>query len=236
MMSCLVVDDERLVRELLEDNIRQIPYLQLAGSCKNALEAAEVLQNTVIDLLFLDIRMPRLTGLQFLQSLQNPPLVILVTAYEQYALEGFNLNVVDYLLKPFAFERFVKACNRAYDLLNLRNKDKQPADVADVPVEEFFVHVEYTLVKIVVADIDYVEGLKDYIKIHLTSSSKPVLTRMSMKAIEEKLPAAGFVRTHKSYLVAVRKITAIKREIVCIGGIEIPIGESYKANITRIVS
>src|ERR1700754_2896202 len=124
MMSCLIVDDERLVRELLEDNIRQIPYLQLAGSCKNALEAAEILQNTVTDLLFLDIRMPRLNGLQFLQSLQKPPLVILVTAYEQYALEAFTLNVVDYLLKPFPFERFVKACNRAYDLFKLRQNDK----------------------------------------------------------------------------------------------------------------
>jgi two-component system, LytTR family, response regulator len=233
MMSCLVVDDERLVRELLEDNIRQVPYLQLAGSCKNALEAAEVLQSTVVDLLFLDIRMPRLNGLQFLQSLQNPPLVILVTAYEQYALESFELNVVDYLLKPFPFERFVKACNRAYDLFGLRNRWQQ---VAGVSLEEFFVHVEYTLVKIVVSDIDYVEGLKDYIKIHLTSSSKPVLTRMSMKAIEEKLPAAGFVRAHKSFLVAVRKITAIKRDMVCVGGAEIPIGEMYKANITRIVN
>ena len=233
MMSCLVVDDERLVRELLEDNIRQIPYLQLAGSCKNALEAAEVLQNAVIDLLFLDIRMPRLNGLQFLQSLQNPPLVILVTAYEQYALEGFDLNVVDYLLKPFPFERFVKACNRAHDLFGLRNRDQQ---VAGASLEEFFVHVEYTLVKIVISDIDYVEGLKDYIKIHLTSTSKPVLTRMSMKAIEEKLPAAGFVRAHKSFLVAVRKITAIKRDMVCIGSVEIPIGETYKANISRIVN
>ena len=233
MMSCLVVDDERLVRELLEDNIRQIPYLQMAGSCKNALEAAEILQNTVIDLLFLDIRMPRLNGLQFLQSLQNPPLVILVTAYEQYALEGFDLNVVDYLLKPFPFERFVKACNRAHDLFSLRNKEQQTAGVS---LEEFFVHVEYTLVKIVVSDISYVEGLKDYIKIHLTSSPKPVLTRMSMKAIEEKLPAGGFVRTHKSFLVAVRKITAIKRDMVCIGSIEIPIGETYKTNVSSIIN
>ncbi|HTI90425.1 MAG TPA: LytTR family DNA-binding domain-containing protein [Puia sp.] len=233
MMSCLIVDDERLVRELLEDNIRQIPYLQLAGSCKNALEAAEILQNTVIDLLLLDIRMPRLNGLQFLQSLQIPPLVILVTAYEQYALEGFDLNVVDYLLKPFPFERFVKACNRAHDLFGLRNKDKQ---VAGASLEEFFVHVEYTLVKIIVSDIDYVEGLKDYIKIHLTSSPKPVLTRMSMKAIEEKLPPGSFVRTHKSFLVAVRKITAIKRDMVCIGSVEIPIGEMYKANVSRIVN
>src|SRR3981189_276815 len=154
MMSCLVVDDERLVRELLEDNIRQIPYLQLAGSCKNALEAADALQNSIIDLLFLDIRMPRLNGIQFLQSLQNPPLVILVTAYEQYALEGFNLNVVDYLLKPFPFERFVKACNRAHDPFLLRPRDQQ---VAAASLEEFFVHVEYTLVKIVISDIDYVE-------------------------------------------------------------------------------
>ena len=232
MMSCLVVDDERLVRELLEDNIRQIPYLRLAGSCKNALEAAEFLQREPVDLLFLDIRMPRLTGLQFLQSLQNPPLVILVTAYEQYALEGFNLNVVDYLLKPFAFERFLKACNRAYDLFKLRSAG------VGVPAgpEEFFVHVEYTLVKIVVADVAYVEGLKDYIKIHLVSSPKPVLTRMSMKAIEEKLPAAAFVRTHKSYLVAARRITAIKRDFVCLGPVEIPIGEAYKRNIDQLVN
>jgi DNA-binding LytR/AlgR family response regulator len=231
MMSCLVVDDERLVRELLEDNIRQIPYLRLAGSCKNALEAAEFLQRDTVDLLFLDIRMPRLTGLQFLQSLSNPPLVILVTAYEQYALEGFNLNVVDYLLKPFAFERFLKACNRAYELFRL-----QGSAGAGPGLEEFFVHVEYTLVKIVVADIDYVEGLKDYIKIHLASAPRPVLTRMSMKAIEEKLPAAGFLRTHKSYLVATRRITAIKRDLVCLGPVEIPIGEAYKRNIDQLVN
>jgi DNA-binding LytR/AlgR family response regulator len=230
MMSCLVVDDERLVRELLEDNIRQIPYLRLAGSCKNALEAAEFLQREPVDLLFLDIRMPRISGLQLLQSLQIPPLVILVTAYEQYALEGFNLNVVDYLLKPFAFDRFLKACNRAHDLLKLRGKGEVGG------VEEFFVHVEYTLVKIVVAEIDYVEGLKDYIKIHLASAPRPVLTRMSMKAIEEKLPAAAFVRTHKSYLVATRRITAIKRDFVCLGPVEIPIGEAYKRNIDQIVN
>ena len=231
MMSCLVIDDERLVRELLEDNIRQIPYLQLTGSCTNALEAADVLQKKPVDLLFLDIRMPRLNGLQFLQSLQNPPLVILVTAYQQYALEGFDLNVVDYLLKPFSFERFVKACNRAYDLFRLRNGEK---GAGDAPPEEFFVHVEYTLVKIVVADIEYVEGLKDYIKIYISSSPKPVLTRMSLKSIEEKLPAGAFIRTHKSFLVATRKITAIKRDLVCIKEKEIPIGEAYRANVARM--
>ncbi|GAB4033124.1 LytR/AlgR family response regulator transcription factor [Spirosoma jeollabukense] len=233
MMRCLVIDDEQLVRELLEDTIRQIPFLQLVKSCKNALEANEVLQTASIDLLFLDIQMPRLTGIQFLQSLHKPPLVILVTAYEHYALEGFSLQVVDYLLKPFSFERFLKASNRAHELFRLQqNSLAQPSPEPD----DFFVNVEYTLVKIVASDITYIEGLKDYIKIYLSSSRKPVLTRMSIRAMEEKLPASGFVRTHKSFLVAVSKITAIKRDFVCIGETEIPVGDFYKENIERILN
>ena len=164
--------------------------------------------------------------LQFLQSLSNPPLTILVTAYEKYALEGYNLQVADYLLKPFSFERFLKACNRADELLKLR---QQPS-----PAKDFFVNVEYTQVKITVADIEYIEGLKDYIKIHLSSSPKPVLTRMTIKAMEEKLPAGAFIRTHKSYLVAASKITMIKRDLVYIGKTEIPVSESYKENVNRL--
>jgi DNA-binding LytR/AlgR family response regulator len=228
MIRCIIIDDEPLVRELLEDNIRQIPYLQLERSCRNALEAAEALQSGHIDLMFLDIQMPGLSGLQFLQSLSNPPLTVLVTAYEKYALEGYNLQVADYLLKPFSFERFLKACNRADELLKLR----QPPS----PAKDFFVNVEYTQVKITVADIEYIEGLKDYIKIHLSSSPKPVLTRMTLKAMEEKLPAGAFIRTHKSYLVAVSKITTIKRDLVCIGKTEIPVSESYKENVNRLSS
>ncbi|WP_143305475.1 LytR/AlgR family response regulator transcription factor [Chitinophaga vietnamensis] len=229
MIRCIAVDDEKLVRDLLEDNIRQVPFLQLVATCKNALEANEVLQSETVDLMFLDIQMPRLSGLQLLQSLMHPPLAILVTAYEQYALEGFELQVADYLLKPFSFERFLKACNRAKDLLRLR--ESKPREVTD-----FFVNVEYTLVKIVVADIEYIEGLKDYIKIYLSSAPKPVLTRMTMKAIEEKLPATGFIRTHKSYLVAASKITTIKRDLVCIGEKEIPVSEFYKENVTRLLN
>src|SRR6202000_627159 len=172
MMRCMIVDDEPLVRELLEDNIRQIPFLQWVKSCKNALEAMEALQTTPVDLLFLDIQMPRVNGLQFLQSLSDPPLVILVTAYEQYALEGFNLHVADYLLKPFAFERFLRACNRAHELFRL----EQQTNTADRPAPpvappDFFVNVEYALVKVVVDDILYIEGVKDYIKIYLQSSA-----------------------------------------------------------------
>lgn len=232
MMRCITVDDEQLVRELLEDNIRQIPFLQLTGSCRNALEAAAILQSRTVDLIFLDIQMPRLNGIQFLQSLPEPPLVIFVTAYEKYAVEGFNLHAVDYLLKPFSFERFLKACNRANDLFRMR----QMSSVAgsDAP-DDFFVNVEYRLVKIVVADIEYIEGLKDYVRIHLSASPKPVITRMTIKAFEEKLPPPGFIRTHKSYLVASRKITAIKRDLVCIGSKEVPLSEFYKENIDRLL-
>lgn len=227
MIKCIAIDDEKLVRDLLEDNIRQLPFLELIKTCKNALEAYEVLQTEQVDLIFLDIQMPGLSGLQFLQSLQHPPMVILVTAYEQYALEGFNQQVVDYLLKPFSFERFLKACNRANELFRLQNNQNEETN----EIQDFFVNVEYTLVKIVVADIEYIEGLKDYIKIHLSTSDKPVLTRMTMKAMEEKLPANSFVRTHKSFLVVVQKITAVKRDFVCIGSKEIPVSEFYKENL-----
>lgn len=232
MMRCMVIDDEQLVRELLEDNIRQIPFLQWVKSCRNALEASEALQMTPADLLFLDIQMPRVNGLQFLASLPDPPLVILVTAYEQYALEGFDLRAVDYLLKPFSFERFLKACNRAQELFRLRQNDKTPAAMV---MEDFFVNVEYAQVKIVVADILYIEGVKDYVKIYLSSAARPVLTRMTIKALEEKLLPPAFIRTHKSFLVSVKKITTVKRDLVCIGEKEIPVSVSYKANITRLV-
>jgi len=235
MMHCIIVDDEQLVLELLEDNIRQIPFLQLIKTCKNALEAIDVLQAEKVDLVFLDIQMPGLSGLQFLQSLNESPLIILVTAYEKYALEGFNLHVVDYILKPFSFERFLKAANRANELFKL--KGLKATGSADVPY--FFVNVEYTLVKIVVADIEYIEGLKDYIKIHLSSSPKPVLTHMTIKAIEEKLTSpkgpVAFIRTHKSFLAAASKITSIKRDFVCINEKEIPVSEFYRENLKGLL-
>jgi DNA-binding LytR/AlgR family response regulator len=231
-MRCMIVDDEPLVRELLEDNISQVSFLKLVRSCKNALEALEILQEEQIDLMFLDIQMPRLNGLQFLQSLDRPPLVIMVTAYEKYAVESFDLQVADYLLKPFSFERFLKACNRAAELFRMKNFAVSSEAVKN---NDFFVNVEYTLVKIVVADIDYIEGFKDYIKIYLSSGTKPVLTRMSLKSIEAKLPAGAFIRTHKSFLVAISRITTIKRDFVCIGKTEIPVSETFRENIDRVL-
>jgi DNA-binding LytR/AlgR family response regulator len=232
MMSCIIVEDEQLVRDLLEDNVRQVPYLKMVKACRNAMEAMDLLQQQNIDLIFLDIQMPALNGLQLLQSLVTPPLVILVTAYEEYALQGFDLQVVDYILKPFRFERFLKACNRANELFKW--KQIRPGDVT--AQEAFYVSVEYTHVKIVASDIEYIEGFKDYIRIFLSSTTRPVLTRMTMKAMEEKLPAGSFVRTHKSYLVSVKKITAIRRDLVCIGRKELPLSNVFRENVSRIIN
>jgi len=231
-MRCIIVDDEPLVRELLEDSVGQVPFLELVQSCKSAVEALETLQKERIDLVFLDIQMPRLNGLQLLQSLNQPPLVIVVSAYEKYAVEGFNLQVADYLLKPFSFERFLKACNRAAELFRIR-KPAMPADA--LRNYDFFVNVEYSHVKIVAADINYIESCKDYLKIYLSSAVKPVITRMSLKSIETKLPEGAFIRTHKSFLVATSRITTIKRDFVCIGETEIPISETFRENITRVL-
>jgi DNA-binding LytR/AlgR family response regulator len=227
MIRCIAVDDEKLVLDLLVDNISQVPYLHLVKACRNAMEAIEVLSTEKIDLIFLDIQMPKLGGLQLIQTLQHPPMIILVTAYESYALEGYALNVVDYLLKPVSFERFLKACNKAKEL-------SQPSHHLSQPPDHLFVNVEYTLVRISLADILFVEGLKDYLKIHLASSPKPILTKMSLKAMEEKLPAGKFIRVHKSFIVALDKVTIIKRDFVCIGDQEIPVSDFYKENLSRL--
>jgi len=196
------------------------------------MEAAEILHKETVDLVFLDIQMPGLNGLQFVQTLKTPPMIIFVTAYKEYAIEGFNLNAIDYLLKPFSFERFVKACNKAQDLFSLQQKSVSREEYPDY----FFVFVEYNQVKITISDILYIEGMKDYIKIFLLSSPKPVLTKMSLKAIEDKLASYRFIRIHKSYIVSIDKINAIKRDVVSIGHVELPLGDNYKANLANLIS
>jgi DNA-binding LytR/AlgR family response regulator len=232
MMRCIIVDDEPLVRELLEDNVSQVPFLQLVKSCKSALEALDIMQQEQIDVIFLDIQMPRLNGMQLLQSLDKPPLVIIISAYDKYAVESYNLQVADYILKPFSFDRFLKACNRAADLFRMK---KAPIASETIKNHDFFVNVEYTLVKIVAAEIDYIESRKDYIMIYLSSTEKPVVTRMSLRSVEAKLPVGAFIRTHKSFLVAISKITTIKRDFVCIGETEIPVSETFRENINKVL-
>lgn len=233
MMNCIAVDDEKLVLDLLVDNIQKVPFLKLIARCKNALEAAEILHREKIDLVFLDIQMPGLNGLQFVRSLKNPPMIIFVTAYKEHALEGFELDAVDYLLKPVSFERFLKACNKAYDQF----KQQQPTQaVKEDQRDYFFVYVEYNQVKVTIADILYIEGMKDYVKIFLASTTKPVITRMSMKALEERLAGYRFVRVHKSYIASTDKVTAIKRDLVCIGQTELPLSETYKPAVESALS
>ncbi|HXL57700.1 MAG TPA: LytTR family DNA-binding domain-containing protein [Chitinophagaceae bacterium] len=226
MLKCIAIDDEPLALELLEDNISKVPYLQLAASFNNPLDAMKLVQQQNIDLVFLDIQMPGITGLQFIQSITQRPMFILITAYEKYALDGFNLDVVDYLVKPVSLDRFIKACNKAWELHQLKTKQKEA--LPETTQDYFFINVDYSLLKIVFKDIIYVEGLKDYIKIHLKSTSKPVVARMSMKSIEEQLPSSMFIRVQKSYIVSKEYITAIRKNSIFIGNIEIPVGDNYR--------
>jgi DNA-binding LytR/AlgR family response regulator len=228
MLRCIAVDDEPLALDLLEDNIRQVPYLQLVAKCRNALEAIEVLQKEPVDLIFLDIQMPGLTGLQLLQTLSVKPMAILITAYDKYALEGFNLDVIDYLVKPVSLDRFLKASNKAWEFYKLKNQVPQSSSSGNDPEPDyFFVNAEYSLVKVVFDDIIMIEGLKDYLKIHLVGN-KPLVIRMSMKSIEEKLPSKKFLRIHKSYIVSIDKITSIRKGSVFLGAIETPVSDNYK--------
>jgi len=232
MVQCIAIDDEPLALELLVDNISKVPYLQLVAACDNAMEAMKILQQQPIDLVFLDIQMPGLTGLQFIQTLKEKPMFILVTAYEKYALEGFELEVIDYLVKPVALPRFIKACNKANELYQLKAKPRQIN--ADNNPGYLFVHVDYSQVKVVFDDIAYIEGLKDYIKIHLKSTSRAIITRMSMKSVEDLLPASLFIRIHKSYIVSVKHITAIRKNSVFIDAVELPVSENYRDVISTL--
>lgn len=232
MLRCIAVDDEPLALELLEDNISQVHYLHLVAKCSNAMEAMKVLEKETVDLIFLDIQMPGLTGLQFIQSMREKPMIILITAYEKYALDGFNLDVTDYLVKPVSLDRFVKACNKAKELyeLKLRSKNKDQEEKA----EYLFVNVDYSLVKVNFSDIKFIEGLKDYIKIHLKNSTRAIITRMPMKSIEEELPANRFLRIHKSYIVSKEHITAIRKNSVFIDDIELPVGENFREAVLNL--
>ncbi|MCW5920910.1 MAG: response regulator transcription factor [Saprospiraceae bacterium] len=232
-LTCIIVDDESLARKMLEDNIRQIPFLELARTCKNAFEAMEALQTNKVDLMFLDIQMPGMLGTQLLQSLPDKPMVIFVTAYSNYAVESYDLDVIDYLMKPVSLERFTKAAFKALEEYRKRhalehNTPSSPSQqkTTEEQLDFFFVNVEYSLVKIETKNITYIEGMKDYVKIYLEHLKRPVLTKSTLKGIEEKLPPTGFMRVHKSYIVNLSKIESIRNREIKIGEADIPIGES----------
>ncbi len=232
MMNCIAVDDEPLALKLLQDNISKVPFLKLVAACNDAFEAMKVLQENKIDLVFIDIQMPGLTGLQFIGSLENKPLVIFITAYKQYALESYDLAVVDYLVKPVPLDRFIKACNRAKELHGLKAM-KQKLTVQPY-AEYFFLNIDYSQVKVVFDDIVCIEGLRDYIKINLKSTKKPLIVRTSLKAIESELPLNKFLRIHKSWIVAIAEITAIRKNSIFINEMELPVGETFRDNIEKL--
>jgi len=232
MLNCIAVDDEPLALALLEDNISKVPNLHLAATCSNAFEATKVLQEQQIDLIFIDIQMPGLTGLQFIKTLAHKPMIILITAYKQYALDSYDLDVVDYLVKPVSIDRFMKACNKAAELHQLKSRSKDPTD--STPTDHFFLNVDYSLVKVFFNDILWIESLRDYVKLHLKSTGKPIVARMSLRVLEEQLPQAKFIRIHKSYLVGTDSITAIRKNSVFIKDMELPVGDTYRDVITRI--
>jgi DNA-binding LytR/AlgR family response regulator len=234
MLNCIAVDDEPLALELLEDNISKVPFLHLVAKCSDAMEAMKVLQQQSVDLIFLDIQMPGLTGLQFIQSMANKPMIILITAYEKYALQGFNLDVTDYLVKPVSLDRFVKACNKAWELHQLKTKPLVSNTTPTLVQDYFFVNVDYSLLKVNFADIIWIEGLKDYVKIHLKSSSKSIITRISMKSVEEQLPSAKFLRIHKSYIVSIDQITAVRKNSIFIKEMELPVGDNYREAVNAL--
>ena len=232
MMNCIAVDDEPLALKLLADNISKVPYLKLVAACSDAFEAMKAMQENKIDLVFIDIQMPGLTGLQFIGSLENKPLVIFITAYKQYALESYDLAVVDYLVKPVPLDRFIRACNRAKELHELKTSKNQPPSRS---ADYFFLNADYSQVKIMFDDITWIEGLRDYVKIHLKSTNKPLLFRTSLKAIEIELPSSKFIRIHKSYIVSVESITAIRKSSVFIKDMELPIGETFRDEVEKLV-
>ena len=237
MLRCIAVDDEPLALGLLADNIGKVPFLELVATCGDAFEATRALQEKEVDLIFMDIQMPGLTGLQFIQSLPKRPMVILVTAYKKFAPEGFDLNVVDYLIKPVSMDRFLKACYKAQELHQLKTAAATPggpATPAPNTAEFFFVNVDYSLVKVLFADIIWIEGSGDYVKLHLISTPKPLLVRMSGKLLETELPADKFVRIHKSYIVAIASITAVRKNSIFIKEMELPVGETYRDALRQL--
>lgn len=235
-INCLLVDDEPLALDVLSSYIQRVDGLEIVARCDNAMQAFEAIQNNQVDLLFLDIQMPKLDGIEFLKSLPNPPKVIFTTAYREYAIEAFEVDAVDYLLKPIPFSRFLKAVGKAYQHLQLQTSS-MPTDVEPPSelssMESIFVRADKKMVKIMLEDILYIESLKDYVLIHLPD--KRIITKQKISYLEEKLPDDQFLRIHRSFLVSIKKIDAFSPSQIDIGGKELPIGRSYKNTVNDIL-
>ena len=235
ILKCIAIDDEPLALDIIGEFCSKVYYLDLIDKFTDPFRAFQILNENKVDLIFLDIRMPQISGLEFIKSLYNPPMVIFTTAYKEYALEGFEYNAVDYLVKPFAFDRFSKAVNKAFQIQKLKKPTEHTKDGdSDLGHRFLMVKVEYSTIRVNLEDILYIEGLKDYVKIY--TSGKLLLTKTTMKNILEKLPPNQFFRVHKSYIVAVDKIDMIENSRIVIGSQRIPIGESFRSSFFNLIN
>ncbi len=235
-IKCLVIDDEPLAREILKQHIADVEALALTGTCSNAVEAITFLQQHPVDLLFLDIQMPQLLGTNFIRTLKNPPKVIFTTAYRKYAVEGFELDAVDYILKPISFERFLKAVNKVLEM-NVappNTTTPTPKEGAEQANSFLYFRADRKMVKVYYRDVLFIEGLKDYIKI--VTDSKTVVTKYVLSTLEEMLPGSEFLRIHKSYIVAINKIESYNADAIHIARHELPIGRLYKFDVSRVLN
>lgn len=223
MIRCIAIDDEPLSLAQISTYISKIPYLELVGKCRDALEAMKIISETQVDLMFVDINMPDLNGLDFVRSLNQKPKVIFTTAYSEYAIEGYKVEAVDYLLKPFSFQDLLGAADRARRLI-----EDKPIEELKVQDNSIFVKSEYRITRIDVSDIKYVESMGEYLRIFLEGQPKPLMPLMSMKRMEEILPAKNFMRVHRSYIVNLDKIQEISRMRIIFDDVYIPVGDNYK--------
>jgi DNA-binding LytR/AlgR family response regulator len=235
-IKCLVVDDEALARKLLQTYIERIPYLELVATCKNPVEASGFLQSTSIDLMFLDIQMPQISGVDFLKTLAKRPLVIFTTAYEKYALEGYELDIIDYLLKPFGFDRFFQAVNKVPARLDISTESAKfsPSSFEIAPqIEKDFLLVksEHRVHRLKYKDILYIQSMQSYVSYY--TNKERILSLNTMKKLEVDLPSHQFIRIHKSYIIAIEKIEVLEGNQIVIGKVKLPIGASYREEVMK---
>ena len=224
MINCMIMDDEPLAIQLLGDYVQKLPFLNLVGKFNEPMEALDFMNSNEVDLIFLDIKMPDISGIDFFKSLQKKPELILITAYSDFALQGFELNAVDYLLKPVSFERFVASVNRAREVIEYKQNKQKTKDY-------FFINVSHKIQKILYNDILYLEGYKDYTKIHLSGQAAPVLVLHNLKYFEDFLHDSHFIRVHRSYIVPFQRIQTISRRSVSIGQTSIPVSDNYRERL-----
>ena len=232
-IKCLAIDDEPLAVKKIASYIQKTPFLELVGECRNAFEAIELLNQSEVQLLFVDINMPELNGMEYVKSLINKPYVVFTTAYSEYAVEGFKVDAVDYLLKPIDYTSFLKSATKVKNLIDL--KSATPVESIKATSDHLFVKSEYKLVRIDLDDITYIESQHEYIKINLVNR-KPVMTMVSMKAIEDQLPADRFMRVHRSFIVNLKKITTIERNRILFDDkVLVPVSDQYKDNFQKYI-